>query len=203
MTQLGIVGKTKLLKDQTTKALLGGSCTAPPRTGDPNIPPASGAVNPKAVAAALTGNAACSAPVDDPNSAAAWPLNGKITFTMTQTYTDMVKLTVKPYQIQADISLLGTGSGGPDTVDVGGIVLKGLGAGAIVKGDLWQDPVTLTGGNTGYNTGYTLDLVGAAGCADATPGNASITNTMFGGGSASSASLIGSVANGLEFTLGE
>jgi len=203
VTQLGVTVKTKLLKDITTKAILGGSCSAPARPGDPNIPQPGAPVTPKALASKLVGNASCAAPADDPLSAAAWPLNGKMTFTMTQQYTDLVTAKVKPYQIQADIAFLGTGAGGPDTVDVAGIVLKGLAVGANVSGSLWQDPVLQTGGTSGYNTGYTLVLSNAVGCADATPSNATISQVMFGGGDGSSTSLLGSTADGLKFTLGQ
>jgi hypothetical protein len=202
VTQIGVTAKSKLLKDLTTKANIGGSCTAPPRTGDPNIPPPGGAVHPKALAASLVGNASCAAPADDPNSAAAWPLNGKMTFTMTETYTDGVTAKVKPYSIQTDVSVLGPGAA-PDVLNVGGIVLKGLAAGAIVSGSVWQDPVAKTGGTTGYNTGYELNLSAAIGCGDSTPNNASIATTMYGGGAGSSTSLTGSTAEGVKFTLGE
>jgi hypothetical protein len=190
-----------VLSDISTKAKLGGSCTAPPRTGDPNIPPPGGAVHPKSIASKLVGNASCAAPADDPNAAAAWPLNGKMTFTMTETYVDGVTAKTKPYQLQANIAILGQGAG-PDVLNVGGIVLKGLGVGATVSGDIWQDPVTKTGAPSTYNTGYELDLAAAAGCADSTPNNASIATTMFGGGDGSSTSLIGSTAEGIKFTLG-
>jgi len=202
VTQIGVTAKTKLLKDLNTKATIGGTCVAPPRTGDPNIPAPGGPVTPKAVSASLVGNASCAAPADDPNAAAAWPLNGKMTFTMNEKYTDLVSAKLKPYSIQTDISLLGPGAS-PDVVNIGGIVLKGLAVGATVSGSIWQDPVAKTGGTSGYNTGYELDLAAGLGCADSTPNNASVATTMFGGGDGSSTSLIGGTAEGVKFTLGE
>jgi hypothetical protein len=203
-TQIGVVVKTKLLKNLTTKAAITGSCDTASRPGDP-INPAGGAVSlhPKAMAASLLGNASCaagsSATAADATKAAAWPLNGKITYTMTE-----LNALAKPWQIQADVAILGFNtSAGPDVVDIGGIVLKGAAVGAIVGGNLWQDPVTKTGGATGYNTGYELDVAAGTGCADGTANNASISTVMLGGGGTSATSLLGSTATGPQFTLGE
>jgi hypothetical protein len=80
-------------------------------------------------------------------------------------------------------------------------VLKGLAAGMLVTGSLWQDPVAKTGGATGYNTGYELDMTNSNNCADATASNASITKLMIGGGAGSSTSLLGSTAEGLQFLM--
>jgi hypothetical protein len=201
-TQIGVTAKTKVLKDLTTKAAIGGSCATAVRPGDP-IQPAGGAVSfsVKAVAAKLVGNASCAngatATAADATAAAAWPLNGKITYTGTTT-----NALAKPWQIQADIATLGFDSVQADVLNVGGIVLKGAAVGATVGGNIWFDPVAKTGGNTGYNTGYEVDLAGALGCADGTPNNASLSTVMLGGGGASATSLIGSTATGLTFTLG-
>jgi len=203
-TQIGVVAKTKILKDLTTKAAIGGTCATAVRPGDP-IQPAGGGVllNPKAEAASLLGNASCAngatAVAADATAAAAWPLNGKITWTMTQ-----LNALGKPFAIQADVQALGfNAAAGPDVLDIGGIVLKGAAVGASVTGNIWFDPVAKTGGPTGYNTGYELDLAQALGCADGTPNNATIGTILSGGGGASSTSLLGSSATGAQFSLGE
>lgn len=110
----------------------------------------------------------------------------------------------KPFAIQADVEALGfNAAAGPDVLDIGGIVLKGAGVGAIVSGNIWFDPVAKTGGPSGYNTGYELDLAQALGCADGTPNNATIGTILSGGGGGSSTSLLGSSASGAVFSLGE
>jgi hypothetical protein len=200
VTQIGVTVKTKLLKDLSTKTAIAGDCSAAVRPGD-GIHPTGGLVSPltpKAVAAKLVGNASCATTANDPNAAAAWPLNGKITWTMTQ-----LNALAKPYQIQASVAILGFDPAGPDVVDVGGIVLKGVAVGANVSGSLWQDPVTKTGGTNGYNTGYELDLAGAASCADATPNNANVAQVLIGGGAGTATSLLGSTASGISFSLGQ
>jgi hypothetical protein len=204
-TQIGVVAKTKLLKDLTTKTAIAGDCSSATRPGDP-INPAGGLVSPltpKAFAASLTGNASCAngatAQAVDATAAAAWPLNGKITWTMTQ-----LNALGKPYAIQAGVEALGfNAAAGPDVLDLGGVVLKGAAVGAIVSGNVWFDPVAKTGGPTGYNTGYELDITPALGCADGTAGNASISTVLIGGGGASATSLLGSTATGVAFSLGE
>jgi hypothetical protein len=199
-TQVGVTVKARLLQDLSAHTLLAGSCSAPVRKGDP-IHPAGGpltTLTPKSTALSVSGNASCASAADDPNAAAAWPLNGKITWTMRE-----LDDRGKAYQIQAAISIAGSDEAAPDVVDVQGIVLKGPGVGALVGGTVWEDPVSKTGGGTGYNTGYELDLANATGCSDATPGNATISTIMLGGGGASSTSLLGSTATGITFTLGE
>jgi hypothetical protein len=81
-------------------------------------------------------------------------------------------------------------------------------AGAMVSGGVWFDPVAKTGGASGYNTGYEIDLSSAVGCQDdATVGpdpnvdNANITTVLSGGGP-STLSLLGSSTPGLQFTMG-
>jgi hypothetical protein len=199
-TQVGVTLKTKLLKDLGTKTALAGDCSAIVRPGD-SIHPAGGLISPltpKAMAASLVGNASCADASDDPNAAAGWPLNGKITWTMSQ-----LNELGKPYQIQADVSVSGTSSAGADVVDVGGIVLKGAAIGARVGGTLWEDPVVRSTGASGYNTGYGLDLANATACGDSTAGNASISTVMIGGGGSTATSLMGNNAEGITFTLGE
>jgi hypothetical protein len=201
-TQVGVTAKTKVLKDLTSKAAIGGSCATAVRPGDP-IQPAGGPVSfsVKSIATKLLGNASCAngptATGADATAAAAWPLNGKITYTGTTT-----NALAKPWQIQADIVTLGFSTTYPDVLNIGGIVLKGAAVGATVGGDIWFDPVAKTGGPTGYNTGYEVDLGSALGCADGTPNNASLSTVMIGGGGASATSLIGSTASGPTFTLG-
>lgn len=207
-TQVGLKASGGLAKDQTTKTAIAGSCSAPARPGDSHIPQPSGALTPKAQAVSLLGNASCasgaSAIAADATAAFQWPLNGKITWTMTQTYADLVTTLVHPYKIQAGVVLLGFNPGFQDVVDVGGLILTGLAPGASVTGQIWEDPVSKTGGASGYNTGYELDLTNALGCADGTPNNASIAQVLSGGGGASNTSLLGSSpVNGLSFTVGE
>jgi hypothetical protein len=202
VTQRGVKITGALAAVQHTTTKIGGTCNASPRTGDPKIPPPAGTLHPKAVGLSLLGNASCSTPANDPNPADAYPLNGKITWTMTEQYTDPTTNLVHSYKIQAAIAVLGTGAGGPDVEDVGGIVLTGLAPGALVHGDIWQDPVVKTGGASGYNTGYTLDMTNANACADATAGNALIKKVLIGGGGTSSSSLLGSTTEGVRFELG-
>jgi hypothetical protein len=201
-TQRGVKITGALAAVQHTTTKIGGTCNASPRTGDPKMPPPSGTLHPKAVGLSLLGNASCSTPTNDSNAADAYPLNGKITWTMTEQYTDPTTNLVHSYKIQAAIAVLGTGAGGPDVEDVSGIVLTGLAPGALVHGDIWQDPVVKTGGASGYNTGYTLDMTNANACADATAGNALIKKVLIGGGGTSSSSLLGSTTAGVRFELG-
>ena len=155
----------------------------------------------------MSGNASCAngaaAQAVDASAAAAFPLTGKISWTFSQTYTDLVNAHVKKYTMQADISALGFNAAGPDLLDVGGIVLSGVNVGANAGGTIWEDPVSKTGGPAGYNTGYELDIVSAGGCADTTPGNANITIVLSGGGGTSAVSLLGSNAGGIGFTFSE
>jgi hypothetical protein len=205
VTQNGVKVNGALAKDQNTKALLNGTCSAPARPGDTHIPQPTGPLHPKAVTLSLLGNASCAPPAQDPNVSQAWALNGKVTWTMTEQYTDLLSGIVKSYKIQAGIAILGVGENGngPDVADVGGIVLTGLAPGAIVRGNLWQDPVVKTGGTSGYNTGYELDLANAAACADGIPGNALVKKLLIGGGGTSGTSLVGSSTEGVKFEIGQ
>jgi len=195
--QIGVSNAVKLLADQTTKVKIAGDCSSATRVGDP-INPGGGFVSPltpKAVAGKLLGNFGCEAAFATP---AAWAPNGKITFTMTQ-----LNALAKPYVVQTDVQATGAGTGGPDTINLRGIVLKGAAVGGQVTGDVWFDPVSKTGGASGYNTGYELDIVQAIGCQDGNPNTALIPTVLIGGGAATSTSLIGSTAGGLLFTLGQ
>jgi len=155
------------------------------------------------------GNATCAngagAVAADAGAADAYPLTGKVTQKWNSTYVDLLTAAPKNYASQAAISLLGFNPvPGPDVVDVGGVVLTGVNAGATVSGDIWEDPVAKTGGASGYNTGYELDLANAAGCATASPTNdENITIVLSGGGGASATSLLGSSTTGLSFDFGE
>jgi hypothetical protein len=209
-TAIGITVKTKLLKGKTSKATLGGACQAVGRPGSPEMAggqPTPLLLTPKALSGKLQGNLGCAqgptAQAVDATAAATWPANGKLTWTMTTTNG-----AGKPWQIQADVALLGFSPDFPDVVNVGGIVLKGAAVGATVLGDLWQDPVALeTVGvqdpSDIYDTGYKVDTGPALGCADGTAGNAHITMTEFGSGGTSATSLLGSNTNGIVFLLGQ
>jgi hypothetical protein len=198
-----------LAKDQTSKTAIAGNCAGVHRPGDTHVPPpyTHATLTPKSQAAALSGNASCAsgatAQAADASAAAAYPLNGKITWTFTQTYTDLITAGTKPFKMQADVAALGFNPAGPDVLDLGGIVLSGINAGAQVSGNIWEDPVAKTGGATGYNTGYELDAAPALGCVDGTPNNANIAQVLSGGGGATATSLLGSSATGLVFSFGE
>jgi hypothetical protein len=184
------------------------------RTGDPHVPQPTTKLTGKSEAISLLGNASCASGADavaaDANVANAWPLNGKITWTFNETYTDIISLGIKPYKMQADVSILGfsTDPATPDIVNVSGIVLTGTFVGAQVDGHVWEDPVAKTGGPTGYNTGYELDVSNALGCATADPGDANITQVLAGGGNVggadSSTSLLNTLnVDGLHFQVGQ
>jgi hypothetical protein len=199
-----VVITTALLKDLTSKTAISGTCNnlvqAPQLNATNGAVPAT--LHPKAFASKLAGNSSCAngaaAMAADATAGTAYPINGKITVTMTE-----LNALAKPWQIQEYVSLLGFNAAGPDVVDLGGIIIKGPSVGGAVSGNIWEDPVTKTGGTSGYNTGYELDLTNALGCADGTPNNASIAQTMFGGGSTSSTSLLGSTAVGTSYQFGE
>jgi hypothetical protein len=222
-TQRGIKATGALAKDQTSKTAIAGTCSGVYRAGDTHVPsgPVGGGntvlstLTPKAQATALLGNATCAqAPEVDPNANDAYPLNGKVTWTFLETYTDLITAAPKPFKMQADVALLGIAQhgDGADVVEVGGIVLSGVNAGAALatfathgafKSSIWEDPVAKTGGASGYNTGYELDLGPAVGCVDGNPNTANILQVLTGGGGASATSLLGSSANGLLFAFGE
>jgi hypothetical protein len=212
-----------LAKDQTSHLIVngGGTCSGVTPHGDKHIPfPPSGSnvvtgLTPKAQATSITGNASCAQGNDVPNDATvanAYALHGKITWTFNQTYNDLITALPKPYKMQAMVTVLGFNPTPPgDSIDVGGIVLSGVNAGAMVSGGVWFDPVLKTGGATGYNTGYELDLAAAAGCADdpasPTPPGAALNDANIGivlsGTGATTPSLLGTVRNGLSFDFGE
>jgi len=215
-TTRGIKVAGALAKDQTSKQVIAGTCSGIYRAGDAHVPtPAVGGGNkvlstltPISEAISLLGNSGCAngagAMAADATAADAYPLNGKITLTFSQTYVDLVTSATKKYTEQTDIAVLGFNTGlGPDVIDVGGIGLTGVNAGTNLSGNIWEDPVSKTGGATGYNTGYEVDIASAAGCADNTPNNANITLVLSGGGGTSANSLLGSSTTGLKWTTGE
>jgi hypothetical protein len=216
-TQRSIQASGALAKDLSHVLVNGGgSCSGIYRAGDKHVPaPPVGSGNTilstltaSAQATSLLGNSGCAsgagAVAVDATANDAYPLNGKVTWKFTQTYTDLLSGGPKNYGMQAAITLLGFNTvAGPDVIDIGGLVATGVNAGANVSGNIWEDPVAKTGGASGYNTGYELDLASAAGCADGTPNNANILIVLSGGGGASSTSLLGSTANGLTFKTGE
>jgi len=226
----GVKAVGVLAKDQTLKTVIGGNCSAHTRPGDTHNPghlntDSAIALTAKAEATALLGNASCGQGADqtgDTNyTSHTWPLTGKVTWTFNETYFDPIAAVTKPYKMQAAVSIIGIGANGDgvDVISVGGIVLSGVNSGATLAtfataganhSSIWEDPVAKTGGATGYNTGYELDLGSAAGCADGlqpgetgTVGNANITQVLTGGGGTSTTSLLSSPANGLIFEDGQ
>jgi hypothetical protein len=222
--------KTKVLKQVVApKATLGGTCDN--TVFEPLSPTADGQpptqMTPKANAATLVGSASCSTtgPAPDPGdpaAAAAYPLNGKISITMTQTHATGTDVT-KPWAISGYVALLGITN---DVVDVDGLLVKGASFGASVSGSLWQDPaVKLAKTDSFYpgyhGTGYNFQsdtfnpFAILGGCADGTPGtipNPGIQTVLIGGGSSTLADpnqssanspLLGSPAAGLSFSFGE
>jgi hypothetical protein len=133
-----------------------GNCSGVTRPGDPHVPnnnPLT-TLTPISQAVALSGNATCAAtPADqlvDATAADAYPLNGSITWKFSQTYFDPVAAVTKNYAMKAQVALLGIGQNGngADVVDIGGIVLSGVNAGAAVSGNVWEDPVAKQPGKT-------------------------------------------------------
>jgi hypothetical protein len=205
-----------LAKDLTTKTVTpnAGSCTGTvTRVGDAHIPNGNNpALTPKSAAVSFVGDQSCAqgatATAVDATKANAYTAYGKLTWTFTQNYNDLINAAPKPYKMQAAITLLGFNPGGVDVVDIGGTVLSGASAGATVVGNIWEDPVVLaphgTDPNTTlYKTGYNVDLNDAIGCADGTAGNANITAVLSSGGGTHNVSPLGGTATGLAFQFGE
>jgi hypothetical protein len=219
--------KTKVLKQVVApKATLGGTCDN--MVFEPLSPTADGQppaqLHVKANAATLVGSASCSTtgPAPDPGdpaAAAAYPLNGKISITFTETHATGTD-TGKPWATSGYLATLGlTG----DVLDVGGILVKGASFGAAITGNLWQNPaVKLAKTDSFYpgyqGTGYNVQsdtfnpFAILGGCADGTPGtipNPGIQTVLVGGGVGSNGQdshlspLLGSTANGLAFQFGE
>ncbi len=216
-------------KDQNSHLVVngGGSCSGVTPHGDKHIPfPTSGSngvsgLTAKSAAVSITGNASCAQDAggtafDQENDATAdnaYPLHGKITWTFNNTYNDLITAAPKPYKMQAMVNVLGFSANPltPDVIDLGGMVLSGVNAGAIVGGSVWFDPVVKDGGAAGYNTGYDVDLGAAVGCQDDTetpsthPAQVNDANigTVLSGGGPATPSLLGSTTPGITFTFGE
>jgi len=153
-TQIKVVGN--IAKDVTAPLVVpssnSGSCSGVIRTCDTHVPngPHAG-LQPISAAISLLGNASCAngpgAMAVDATSANAYALNGSITYKFFQTYVDLTTALTKNYAAKAQVALLGIGQNGngPDVVDIGGIVLTGMSAGATVSGSIWEDPVAKGG----------------------------------------------------------
>lgn len=216
----------KDVSNPLNKVPIGGSCSGVYRAGDKHVPtPAVGngnlvlsTLNPTVQTTSVLGNASCAngatAQAADATSADAYPLSGKITWKFSQTYTDLITLATKFFTMQADIETLGFSATFPDVLNVGGIVLSGVNAGALLEtaqtgtaSQVWFDPVALAPkgtdpNTTAYHTGYNLDLGNAANCANGTPNDVNLTLVLTGGGGSSTNSLLNSPANGLIFEFG-
>ena len=207
--------------DSVTLANNGGVCSNLGSRPGSSVPQPPGFVTPKAVSSALLGNSSCaqgaSAKAADATNANAYSLNGKITTTMSQTYTDTISGLVKPYSTQAYISILGfSATAGPDVVDISGMVVLGLSVGSNVSGSLWENPAkTAVTPDKGYkNSGYreltALQAINAlGGCADGIPNNVQMPGAAAGSGipqvlvGDGASPTFGSTATGLAFQQGE
>ena len=168
------------------------------------------------------------APIDEASAAPSLPtkisdpanvrfLSEKLASAGLKSYTEPVTNVVKPYKLQAYISVLGfSASAGPDVIDVSGMVVLGVSVGSNVSGSLWEDPsVKSVSPDKGYqNSGYTpltgLQAIGAlGGCADGVAGNVAMPGQPAGSGipivlvGDGSSPTFGSSATGLSFTQGE
>jgi hypothetical protein len=203
-TQVATALATSALKNLSTKAVLGGMCSIVTATGDPGNPGGGlvSSLTPKAIGGKVIGNARCaSSPAHDGNASHAWPYNGKLTFTMSQTYLDALGHT-HAYKIQGDIEILGVDPArGPDVYDVAGVVSAGQGLGATVHGSIWIDPVVAApkGSSSVYNSGYQFDSNEYNLCNNAIAGDASVSTVMIGGGGSTAVSMRGNSAAGLNF----
>jgi hypothetical protein len=215
-----------LAKALPAKTPIGGSCSGVYRAGDTHVPSSAvgggnTTVGPTAaltMATSVSGNASCAngagAQAVDATKNDAYPLSGKITIKLAQTYTDNVTLATKNFTTQVDIQALGFDAVQPDVLSIGGIVLSGVNAGALVEtaqtgtaSNVWFNPVvkapTGTDPNTTmFNTGYNLDLGNAANCANNVPNDVNLTLVLLGGGGTSGTSGLGSPTNGLIFEFG-
>jgi hypothetical protein len=140
----------------------------------------------------VTGSAACTATSDDAQ------LSGKVTITMSETYTDPKTGNVKPYQIQAYLRRSpGVDPTSPDISLYQGTVLKGLGPnsvglGSTIVGTLFEDPIVKAVPATTSPTGY----VGASALlTQCKAGSATISTVEIGAGT----SMFGGIASGLHF----
>jgi hypothetical protein len=215
---------TSVLKDTTTKAAIGGTCTGLVQDAQDQAlngpPPAT--IHPSAIATKLVGTASCQS-----GETPVYPLTGKQSISSA---TNELNLLGKKWQVQAYITIQGFNPSALDVVDVTGLVAKGLSVGAVETATYWENPVvksldpegdgtnnpTADGANhlddNILNSGYSVDdnfalntlvncLSGSAVGQIAPPG---ITMVAIGGGGASAVSpILGSLAGGANFALGE
>jgi hypothetical protein len=216
---------TSVLKDTTTKAAIGGTCTGMVQnaqdTAINGAPPAT--VNVGAIATKLIGTSSCQS-----GETPAYPETGKQT---TSSVSTQLNNAGKKWQIQAYITIQRFDPSALDVVDVSGLVAKGLSVGAVETGQYWENPVvkstdpegdgtnnaTADGANHNddniFNSGYSVDdnyaLNVLVGCLSGSPQGeipqtSAITQVAIGGGGATQNSpLLGSSASGSSFALGE
>ncbi len=208
-----VVVTTALMSDFSTGApvgaKLGGYCAGLLVPFNNLGGPVPGILTPKASASKLTGVSGCAsnpaAIAADATYANRFALTGKETITMSQ-----LDGLLKPWQIQAYLTIKGFVPGSLDVIEITGLIAKGPSVGATVSGTLYEDPVSKFGPISpvgpglpvgsrpfGYN-GYGLDILtgNPLGCTDGIAGNASITQVQVGDG----LSLLGNPASGLTFT---
>jgi hypothetical protein len=187
------VVKTKLLKDYipSPATTIGGTCTA--GVGDVtrgNLVLPTQPMTPKAAAGKLTGISSCAQGATAEAAATPpppWPINGKITLTMSQVWPVGNVDAGKPVQIQTVVAFTDSFV---DTATISGIVAKGAMIGAQAIANVWQDPATPAPTTPfGYqNSKWDIDLAAASGlgteCADGTAGNVTIpiANVLVGDG---------------------
>ena len=157
-TQIGVSWKGALGKNLSLPKSppIGGSCTGGgiTRPGDPHTPIPPGTLTPKAVTMSLLGNTSCASGataegVDATRLLAHYPANGKFSLTMNETYIDLISGLTKHYSAQAYLTVTGFDPAGPDVLDFEGIVTKGVMAGGIVSGSMWEVPVVKLRGRPG------------------------------------------------------
>jgi hypothetical protein len=173
---------TALLKDLSNNTILGGMCTTPV----PGFP----TMHPKAFAAKLAGTTRCNTTPD----VGAYPLNGKVSITMTE--INPASPTGAPFQVQAYFRFAGVDPSAADVQDVSGIVIKGPGVGASVLGSVAQDAISkvspIPNPKPAGFTGYFLDSAKAAACQ---AGTGTIDTVQLSTGT----SPLGGYATGLEY----
>ncbi len=165
---------TAVLKDTSTHATLGGSCSA---TGI-------GTLTPKAFALKVGGSTSCSA------TSSSAPTVGKLTIVMNE----INPATGSNYKIQAYVRRTpGVDPTAPDiSLYQGTISDKSLGAGNSIVGTLFEDPVVKAPKGVVSQTGYVDDHSTLTLCK---AGSATITTVEMGSG----VSKFGGIATGLHF----
>ena len=173
----------KVTKDPTNgNAVNGGTC-------DTLV----GLLHPKAIVAKLSGVSTCLATADS----GAYPLNGKFSYTMTETTINPKTGLPMPYSIQAYVRIAGVEPSAADVIDIKGMVIKGVGVGSTVRGSLYEDAATKNlKTDPSTHTGYHLDAAKDAACQ---AGTGTVDIVLLGDGP----SALGGNATGLSFTFGE